>query len=101
MTRHRADDPASAEHAERSRLRWRCRRGMRELDVLLERWLDRCWTDADARRRGAFERVLASEDDALWAWVTERSRPDDPELAALVDELIGASRTGDARRSDG
>ncbi|NBX45380.1 MAG: succinate dehydrogenase assembly factor 2, partial [Gammaproteobacteria bacterium] len=24
-----------------NRLRWRCRRGMKELDVLLERWLAR------------------------------------------------------------
>ena len=31
-------------------LRWRCRRGMKELDILLERYLARRWDDATAMR---------------------------------------------------
>ena len=34
-----------------SRLRWRCRRGMRELDSLLSGWLESHWADADPETR--------------------------------------------------
>ena len=41
-----------------SRLRWRCRRGMRELDVLLVRYLDRDFAGASSRERDAFRALL-------------------------------------------
>jgi len=94
------DHDAAATEAERRRLRWRCRRGMRELDVLLERWLDRYWDEADRAHRAAFERLLANEDDALWAWVTGRSSPEDVELVTLVEQLV-APAGGRDRRPDG
>lgn len=76
---------------EQARLRWRCRRGMRELDVLLERWLQRHWPNATPDRRQAFEALLECEDDRLWAWLTGREHPGTLALAALVDELLGQS----------
>jgi len=73
---------------ERSRLRWRCRRGMRELDVLLERWLDTRWPGATPSDRERFDRLLDCEDDMLWDWCTGRVRPDDRELAAILDQVL-------------
>ncbi|MFC4727554.1 succinate dehydrogenase assembly factor 2 [Coralloluteibacterium thermophilus] len=73
------------------RLRWRCRRGMRELDRLLERWLDQAWAGADAARRADFERLLETEDDRLWRWFMGKERPDDDALARLVADI--AART--------
>ena len=53
--------PAAAagvsDDAELKRLRWRCRRGMRELDQLLVRWLDRECATASERERGVFLRA--------------------------------------------
>ena len=77
-----------AADTERARLRWRCRRGMRELDVLLERWLEQCWESADSRQRRAFERLLGCEDDLLWSWLTGRARSEDTELSALVERML-------------
>ena len=74
--------------AELSRLRWRCRRGMRELDQLLLRYLDRRWAlDSDAGR-AVFLRLLDTEDDKLWRWVMGRERPEDPDLHALVQAIV-------------
>jgi antitoxin CptB len=70
------------------RLRWQCRRGMKELDFLLERWLDRHYAAADEQRRKAFQRLLEAQDPELVAWLFERERPADAALAALVDELL-------------
>ena len=73
--------------AEFKRLRWRCRRGMRELDQLLERWLDREWRQSPEALRGDFRRLLDSEDDRLWKWFLGHERPDDDALDALVRRI--------------
>lgn len=70
------------------RLRWRCRRGMRELDVLMIRYLDHRWLHADAAERAQFERLLETEDDRLWRWMMRREVATDPELAALVERIL-------------
>lgn len=72
---------------ELKRLRWRCRRGMRELDQLLERWLDQEFAAASEPERGVFRRLLDSEDDRLWRWILGHETPDDVEIAALVDRI--------------
>ena len=83
------------DHATASRLRWRCRRGMRELDALLERWLAERCPGADASDRANFARLLESEADQLWDWCMGRSRPDDPNLAAMVDQVVEPAATRD------
>lgn len=58
---------------DKSRLRWHCRRGMKELDVLLERYLQIHYDRAPAAERAAFARLLEREDPELWAWVLEQA----------------------------
>ena len=69
------------------RLRWRARRGMQELDRLLARWLDVHETAGGAAQLASFERLLETEDDVLWSWMTGRTRPADTQMSALVDEI--------------
>ena len=69
------------------RLRWRARRGMQELDRLLARWLDTHADPLHAHRLAAFERLLETEDDVLWSWMSGRRVPAEPELQRLVDEI--------------
>ena len=76
-----------SEAVEQRRLRWRCRRGMRELDQLLTRWLDRDWPTASESERGVFLRVLDCEDDRLWRWFLGHETPPDAALDALVQRL--------------
>ena len=76
-----------ADEAELRKLRWRCRRGMRELDQLLERWLDRQWRQSPTAQREVFLRLLDSEDDRLWRWFLGHEAPDDVEISALVDHI--------------
>ena len=76
-----------SEEAELKRLRWRCRRGMRELDQLLERWLERGWAASSERERGVFLRLLDCEDDRLWRWFLGHESPPDVETAALVERI--------------
>lgn len=68
-------------------LLWRCRRGMRELDMLLLRWLHARWRDSSAEGQNDFRELLACEDDQLWDWLLSRSRPAAKPLQQLVDEI--------------
>ena len=80
-----------SEDGQLKRLRWRCRRGMRELDRLLEHYLDRGWRNAEPSARARFERLLASEDDQLWRWFLGHTSPSDPELEAAVRDVLAAA----------
>lgn len=73
--------PASAELG---KLRWRCRRGMRELDDLLVRWLEREWPTAPESQREVFLRLLDCEDDMLWRCFVGKETAPDAALDALI-----------------
>lgn len=77
--------------AELRALRWRCRRGMRELDQVLVRWLDREWPAASDAERAVFRRLLACEDDRLWKALVGQDRLDDPELQRFTEMLARAA----------
>ena len=69
---------------ELKRLRWRCRRGMRELDQLFDRYLDARWAAASDEERGLFLRILDTEDDKLWRWFMGYEECPDAELVPLL-----------------
>ena len=75
------------EAAELRRLRWRCRRGMRELDQLFGRYLEREWTQASEVERGLFLRLVECEDDKLWRWFMGYEQCPDEELATLARRI--------------
>lgn len=70
-----------------SRLRWGCRRGMRELDLLLLVFLDRAYAAQPQNTRAAFRRLLRIPDPLLLEWLLGRCIPPDPELAHVVAEI--------------
>ncbi len=72
----------------RARLRWRCRRGMKELDILLVRWIEGAWADAGTERRLAFAWLLEQPDPDLADWLIGGARPPDADLAALIDDIL-------------
>ncbi|MFC7300978.1 succinate dehydrogenase assembly factor 2 [Cognatiluteimonas weifangensis] len=76
------------------RLRWRCRRGMKELDQLLLRWLEREWAAASEAQRGVFLRLLDCEDDRLWRWFLGHENPSDAALHALVQHIRSLPSSG-------
>ncbi len=77
-----------SDEAELRRLRWRCRRGMRELDQLMLRYLDGRWPSASDAERDVFLRLLDTEDDKLWRWFMGRETPQDTELETIVRHIL-------------
>lgn len=70
-----------------SRLRWHCRRGMRELDVVLQRYLDQRYPEAPTEEQQAFELLLEEQDPLLLAYLTGREHPQDSQQANVVARL--------------
>lgn len=72
----------------RARLGWRCRRGMRELDILLMRYMDRDYERADAAEQAAFEALLDFQDPEILDLLTGRLTVQDVRLQDVVERLL-------------
>ncbi|MEO8010656.1 MAG: succinate dehydrogenase assembly factor 2 [Dokdonella sp.] len=72
---------------ELSRLRWRCRRGTRELDQMLGGWLERAYPTASLDTRAAFASLLEQQDPDLWDWLLGNAKAPDPRQQVLIDEI--------------
>jgi len=83
-----APDPdAALPAAELGRILWRCRRGMKELDLLLERFGRRSFPQASPPERRAFEGLLELPDPVLAGYLLGGVIPQDPEIAHLVRQI--------------
>lgn len=69
------------------RLRWHCRRGMLELDLILARVLERDIGHFTPRELDLFEQLLAMEDTTLFDTLQGVAEPTDPELKQLVEKI--------------
>lgn len=79
---------SSEDEIELKKLRWRCRRGMRELDQLFGRYLDRRWVGAPADERAVFLQLLETEDDKLWRWSMGYEACPDAQQARLIADIL-------------
>ncbi|MEO8565444.1 MAG: succinate dehydrogenase assembly factor 2 [Betaproteobacteria bacterium] len=81
--------PAQAEADARwlARLRWRCRRGMLENDLILERFLDAGGASLTAADVAALDLLLDLSDNDLWDILSGRTEPADVSLLPLVGRL--------------
>jgi len=61
---------------------------MRELDVLLTRYLDAHYHEALDQTRQDFAYLLEQEDDQLWDWLLGRTVPEEARLAAIVAKIV-------------
>jgi len=57
---------------------------MREMDILMTRFLDRGYAQMDVAGQQAFERLLDAPDQDILEWLWSDSLPDDAELAQLI-----------------
>ena len=73
-----------------ARLRWRCRRGLRENGIILARYLDAAAGAIGEQDLLALDRLLDMNDNELWEILSGRKEPDDEKLQSMVRQLRGA-----------
>ena len=77
--------------SELSRLRWLCRRGMKELDVVMSRYLEDYYESASATDQGIFKALLEMPDPDLYKLLLGRGEENDPELLRFIEFLRAMS----------
>jgi antitoxin CptB len=70
-----------------ARLRWRCRRGMKELDLVLLRYLEQDYPQASPADRDAFARILELQDPDLFGYLVGRDIPVEASLRHVVARI--------------
>jgi antitoxin CptB len=75
------------ERAEFDRLRWRCRRGLLELDIVLERFVRKHAEGMGEAELAILAELLEYADNDLWDVVSGRSERYDPRHRGLVAQL--------------
>ena len=69
---------------ELNRLRWQCRRGLLELELLLGRFLDKHGDRLQGEQLTSFKTLLDYTDKELWDLIRARAECRDPRLAQVV-----------------
>ena len=73
--------------SELSRLRWLCRRGMKELDVILSRYLEQHYETASAAEQDNFKNLLEMQDPDLFRLLMGRSQAENAEMEQFIQKL--------------
>jgi antitoxin CptB len=79
---------------DRNRLQWRCRRGIRELDLLLRRFLEHGYDRLSHEDKRMFEYLLDQNDPDLLAWLMGNSDPLEENTRRLVADIRAAVLNG-------
>lgn len=69
------------------RLRWRCRRGLLELDLLFEAYLDKGYSGSSDKDKADFLRLLEYPDQSLQGWLLGKTPPEDASLSPIIQRI--------------
>ncbi|ARW85193.1 protein YgfY [Aeromonas salmonicida] len=73
---------------EKSRLKWACRRGMLELDVIFMPFFEHEFDSLSDEQQQTFIRLLESDDPDLFKWCMGHGVPADPAFAAMIALIL-------------
>jgi len=75
------------ELVELSKLRWHCRRGVKELDVVLSNYLDKYYLKSSENSQKAFKELLQLEDPYLMSLVMNYQQVNDKDQNKVLDVM--------------
>jgi antitoxin CptB len=75
------------EESAKMRLSWQCRRGMLELDLLLQAFVQHGYEELDPTARTAFRTLLDYPDAVLLEMLMGRTVTADPEIARVIERI--------------
>jgi len=71
-----------------AKLKWRCRRGVKEFDVLFGRFVETEYPNLTDEQKGYFHALLDEQDPVIMDWLFGRSEPENEGLKWVVGKLI-------------
>ena len=76
----------------KARIRWACRRGMLELDVLFMPFVEEAFDSLSVQQQAVLQRLLEADDPDLFAWFMGHKACPDPELKQMVQLILDRVR---------
>jgi antitoxin CptB len=80
---------------DRNRMLWASRRGMLELDLVLEPFARDCYDSLEEADKARYRALVACEDQDLFAWFLRREVPADEDLRLIVGRVLAYARAAD------
>jgi len=81
----------SVNYHEFSRLRWRCRRGMLELDLLLQGFLEKVYPELEQAEQECFAGLLELPDQVLLEYLIRQKTVSEKEFTNVVERIRTAA----------
>lgn len=72
---------------DKKHIAWKCRRGMLELDVVFERFLENGFDHLTKEEQATFARLLEESDPVLYGWCLGHAVPEDAAFAELIKKM--------------
>lgn len=73
---------------DKARIKWACRRGMLELDVVIMPFFEECFDSLTESEQQDFVALLECDDPDLFTWVMQHGRSEEANLANMVDKIV-------------
>lgn len=71
----------------KTRIHWACRRGMKELDILIMPFFENEYDRLSTEEQQAFVRLLDYQDPQLFSWLMNQSQPEDSQLLNIIKQI--------------
>ena len=75
----------------KARLLWRCRRGIKEMDIILQEFINVSYDQLNDEDKNAFSKLLDEQDLDILNWIIGKDKPANDRLANIIN-IIKTSR---------
>jgi antitoxin CptB len=73
---------------EKARIKWACRRGMLELDVVIMPFFEERFDSLNESEQKDFVSLLTCDDPDLFTWIMGQARSENLAHASIVDKIV-------------
>tara|TARA_B100001079_G_scaffold253576_1_gene247655 strand:- start:570 stop:818 length:249 start_codon:yes stop_codon:yes gene_type:complete len=74
-------------HEEKSRILWRCRRGIKEMDIVLQDFIKDSYDELNNENKSAFSKLLEEQDLDILNWILGKDKPEDAALIEIIKKI--------------
>jgi|TARA_B100001758_G_C18403956_1_gene610796 antitoxin CptB len=71
----------------KSRILWRCRRGIKEMDIVLQDFIKDSYDELNNENKSAFSKLLEEQDLDILNWVLGKDKPEDKTLIEIIKKI--------------
>ena len=71
----------------KSRLLWRCRRGIKEMDIVLQDFIKDSYDELNNKNKSAFSKLLEEQDLDFLNWILGKDKPEDTALIEIIKKI--------------